>query len=317
MTGWGLREGDAITDDLVAVRRLGGGATYEAYLAFDEVTWGPVVTKLVRPDLVEDASSLRGLRREAAALAAVNHPVVVRGLRWTDEGPRPHLVLENLDGPRLSTLVRRHGRLQPQQYLVLGIELASALHYLRRLGWVHLDVKPSNIIMGAPARLIDLSVARTIEDAARLKHVIGTDRYLAPEQADPGRAGVPGPASDVWGLAAVLFEAVSGVRPFRDGPARAAPPARRGTGRPARRRTCAGAGGRPRRALPGARGPAAPARGLRGARARAARAPRPAAGGLALLRDRPRTSDTRRPPTATRPSGVVASAVASDQVAKR
>ncbi|CAB4738140.1 unannotated protein [freshwater metagenome] len=218
MTGWGLREGDAITEDLVAVRRLGGGATYEAYLAFDEVTWGPVVAKLVRPDLVEDASSLRGLRREAEALTTVNHPVVVRALRWTDSGPRPHLVLENLDGPRLSTLVRRHGRLQPQQYLVLGIELASALHYLRRLGWVHLDVKPSNIIMGAPARLIDLSVARPVEDAARLKHVIGTDRYLAPEQADPGgRAGVPGPASDVWGLAAVLFEAVSGTRPFRDG----------------------------------------------------------------------------------------------------
>jgi serine/threonine protein kinase len=218
MTGWGLREGDAITEDLVAVRRLGGGATYEAYLAFDEVTWGPVVAKLVRPDLVEDASSLRGLRREAEALTTVNHPVVERALRWTDSGPRPHLVLENLDGPRLSTLVRRHGRLQPQQYLVLGIELASALHYLRRLGWVHLDVKPSNIIMGAPARLIDLSVARTVEDAARLKHVIGTDRYLAPEQADPGgRAGVPGPASDVWSLAAVLFEAVSGTRPFRDG----------------------------------------------------------------------------------------------------
>jgi serine/threonine protein kinase len=168
MGGWGLREGDAITEDLVAVRRLGGGATYEAYLAFDEVTWGPVVTKLVRPDLVGDAASLRGLRREAAALAAVNHPVVVRALRWSDEGPRPHLVLENLDGPRLSSLVRKHGRLQPQQYLVLGIELASALHYLRRTGWVHLDVKPSNIIMGAPARLIDLSVARSVEDARPL-----------------------------------------------------------------------------------------------------------------------------------------------------
>lgn len=217
MSGWGLHEGDAITEDLVAVRRLGGGATYEAYLAFDEVTWGPVVAKLVRPDLVEDASSLRGLRREAAALATVNHPVVVRALRWTDEGPRPHLVLENLDGPRLSTLVRRHGRLQPQQYLVLGIELASALHYLRRLDWVHLDLKPSNVIMGAPARLIDLSVARPVDAAAALQHVIGTDRYLAPEQADPGVAGVPCPASDVWGLGATLFEAVAGYRPFRDG----------------------------------------------------------------------------------------------------
>lgn len=217
MSSWELREGDAVTEDLTAVRRLGGGATYEAYLAFDEVTWGPVVVKLVRPDLVEDATSLRGLRREAAALAAVNHPVVVRALRAVDSGPRPHLVLENLDGPRLSTLVRRHGRLQPQQHLVLGIELASALHYLRRLGWVHLDLKPSNVIMGAPARLIDLSVARPVEEAARLDHVIGTDRYLAPEQADPGVAGVPGPASDVWGLAATLFEAVAGYRPFPDG----------------------------------------------------------------------------------------------------
>lgn len=217
MSSWELREGDAITDELTAVRRLGGGATYEAYLAFDEVTWGPVVAKVVRPDLVEDASSLRGLRREADALAAVSHPVVVRALRACPDGPRPHLVLENLDGPRLSSLLRRGGRLQPQQYLPLAIELASALHYLRHLGWVHLDVKPSNTIMGAPARMIDLSVARRVEDAARLTHVIGTDRYLAPEQADPVRLGGPGPAADVWGLAATMFEAVAGHRPFRDG----------------------------------------------------------------------------------------------------
>lgn len=217
MSSWELREGDAITDELTAVRRLGGGATYDAYLAFDEVTWGPVVAKVVRPDLVEDAPSLRGLRREAAALAAVSHPVVVRALRACPDGPRPHLVLENLDGPRLSSLLRRGGRLQPQHYLPLGIELASALHYLRHLGWVHLDVKPSNTIMGAPARLIDLSVARRVEDAARLTHVIGTDRYLAPEQADPVHLGGPGPAADVWGLAATMFEAVAGHRPFRDG----------------------------------------------------------------------------------------------------
>lgn len=227
MSSWELREGDAITDELTAVRRLGGGATYEAYLAFDEVTWGPVVAKVVRPDLVEDAPSLRGLRREAAALAAVSHPVVVRALRACPDGPRPHLVLENLDGPRLSSLLRRGGRLQPQQYLPLGIELASALHYLRYLGWVHLDVKPSNTIMGAPARLIDLSVARRVEDAARLTHVIGTDRYLAPEQADPVGLGGPGPAADVWGLAATMFEAVVGHRPFRDGDPAADDPAAR------------------------------------------------------------------------------------------
>lgn len=214
---WHLNEGDAITPELTAMRLLGGGATYEAYLAFDDVTYAPVVVKVLRPGLVEDEHSRRGLQREVAALAAVNHPVVVRGLRHEMDGDRPHLVLEHIDGPRLSSLIRRHGPLQEQQYLPLAIDLASALHYFRRVGYTHLDVKPSNIIMGAPARLIDLSVARPVRDAAALSHVIGTDAYLAPEQADPPATGRPGPASDVWGLGATLFEAVAGYRPFEEG----------------------------------------------------------------------------------------------------
>jgi serine/threonine protein kinase len=172
--------------------------------------------KLLRPDQVEDRSSRRGLRREVAALAAVNHPVVVRGLRHDVDGPRPHVVLEHIDGPRLSTLLRRHGRLQEQQYLPLAIDVAAALHYLRHIGWTHLDIKPSNIIMGSPARLIDLSVARPVEDATALRHLIGTDAYMAPEQCDPVEAAAPSPASDVWGLAATLFHAVAGHRAFDD-----------------------------------------------------------------------------------------------------
>lgn len=214
---WNLAEGDAITPELTAVRLLGGGSAYEAYLAFDEITYAPVVVKVLRPDEVVNPSSQEGLRREVRALADINHPVVVRGLRHELEGPRPHVVLEQVDGPRLSSLVRRHGPLQPQQYLPLAIDLASALHYLRHVGYVHLDIKPGNIIMGAPARLIDLSLARTTDEAAALTYPIGTDPYLAPEQADPPGSGVPGLASDVWGLGATLFEAVSGYKPFAEG----------------------------------------------------------------------------------------------------
>jgi serine/threonine-protein kinase len=204
------------------MRLLGGGSAYEAWLAFDEITYAPVVVKVVRPDQVADGSSLRGLRREVRALAEVNHPVVVRGLRHDVEGPRPHVVLEHIDGPRLSSLVRRYGPLQEQQYLPLAIDLASALHYLAHVGYVHLDIKPSNIIMGAPARLIDLSVARTVDEAAGLRHPIGTDAYMAPEQCEPPDTGTPGTASDVWGLGATLFEAIAGHRAFDDGDPRAA-----------------------------------------------------------------------------------------------
>lgn len=214
---WGFAEGDAITAELTAVRRLGGGSAYEAYLAFDEITYAPVVVKVVRPDQVEDRTTLRGLAREVEALATVNHPVVVRGLRHELGGDRPHLVLEQVDGPRLSSLIRRYGPLPEQQYLPLAIEVASALHYLRYLGWTHLDIKPSNVIMGAPARLIDLSVARPVEAARSLDHLIGTDYYMAPEQCDPGRSGAPGYASDVFGLGATLFHAVAGYRPFAKG----------------------------------------------------------------------------------------------------
>jgi serine/threonine protein kinase len=214
---WGLRSGDAITAELTAMRLLGGGSAYEAYLAFDDVTYAPVVVKVVRPAQVSNEGTLRGLRREVETLRRVNHPVVVRQLRAAVGGERPHVVLEQLDGPRLSTLIRRFGRLEPAQYLPLGIEVASALHYLRGHGVTHLDIKPSNVIMGAPAKLIDLSVARSVERAAALTYPIGTDAYMAPEQCDPPRSGTPGPASDVWGLGATLFEAVAGYRPFDEG----------------------------------------------------------------------------------------------------
>ena len=214
---WGWHSGDRITTDLTALRLLGGGSAYEAYLAFDEITYSPVVVKVVRPAQVLREGTLRGLRREVETLESVRHPAVVRCLRSELEGERPHVVLENLDGPRLSTLIRRYGPLEPAQYLPLGIEVAAAAHYFGLHGLVHLDIKPSNVIMGAPAKLIDLSIARSVEDAAALEHAVGTDAYMAPEQCDPPSTGRPGPAADVWGIGAMLFEAVAGHRPFDDG----------------------------------------------------------------------------------------------------
>jgi serine/threonine protein kinase len=215
--GWQLAEGEELAPGLIAMRRLGGGSAYEAWLCFDEITWSAVVVKVLRPSQVDDESSRRGLRREVLALDTVRHPVVVRALRDGQDCERPHVVLEHVDGPRLSSLVRRYGRLQEQQYLPLAIDVASSLHYLRHLGWTHLDIKPSNVIMGSPARLIDLSVARPEDDARRLRHPIGTDAYMAPEQADPAGPHPVSYAADVWGLGATLFHAVAGHRPFAHG----------------------------------------------------------------------------------------------------
>jgi serine/threonine protein kinase len=213
-TRWRLSEGEEFAPGRHALKRLGGGHRYEAYLAFDDHLHAIVVVKLVRPHLVEDDHALAGLRAEAEMLERLDHPVVLRAFDAVLEGSRPHLVLEHLEGPRLSTLVRRHGPLQPEQLIPLALQLCSALHYLAAEEVVHLDVKPANTIMSGPPRLIDLSVALTLSDAAALEHSVGTDAYMAPEQCLPRGLGPVGPPADAWGLGATLFRAATGKRPF-------------------------------------------------------------------------------------------------------
>lgn len=215
-TRWRLREGEEIVPGRTAVKRLGGGLRYEAYLAWDDRLRSLIVVKLVRPGLVEDRRTLEGLRSEVELLDRLNHPVIVRGFGAELGGPRPHVVLEHLEGPRLSSLIRKYGALQPEQLLSLGVQLCSAAHYLAGEDVVHLDIKPSNVIMGGPPRLIDLSVARTVEQCASLRSPVGTDAYMAPEQALAERDGQPpmGPPADVFGLGATLHHCISGRRPF-------------------------------------------------------------------------------------------------------
>jgi serine/threonine-protein kinase len=213
-TTWDLAERDEIAPGRTALKRLGGGTRYDAYLAFDGHMHAVVVCKVVRPHLVDDERTLRGLAEEWEMLSGLNHPVIVRGFDAVLDGPRPHIVLEHLEGPRLSSLVRRYGPLPAEQLVPLGVQLCSAVHYLTNENVVHLDIKPSNTIMGAPPRMIDLSVALSAERAANVTGTVGTDAYMAPEQCDPERLGPVGHAADIWGLGVTLYRAATGVLPY-------------------------------------------------------------------------------------------------------
>ena len=212
MQSWQLSEGDEIVPGRIALSLLGGGRRYEAYLAWDEHLQALVVAKLLRPDQV--TSGRGSLDGEAGLLAALAHPLLMRTFGVVIGGPRPHLVLEHIEGPRLSTLIRG-GRLALEQVLPLGLDLVRLLRYLHAERVLHLDVKPRNVIMAGRPRLIDLSVACRIEDIPGLRAPVGTDAYMAPEQCEVARFGELGPASDVWGVGATLFEALSGAQPFR------------------------------------------------------------------------------------------------------
>ena len=221
LESWGFAEGDEIAPRRRAVSLLGGGYRYEAWLAWDEHIRSLVVAKVVRPDQTGDAVARRTLAREAAMLNRLAHPLLVRSFGSDPDGPRPHLVLEFVEGPRLSTLIRRFGLIL-EQAVPLALNLCSVLHYLAEEGVVHLDVKPRNIIMAGSPRLIDLSVARGVDELDSLGGPIGTDAYMAPEQCDSDRRAKIGPPADVWGLGVTVHEAFTGKlpypRPSRDAP---------------------------------------------------------------------------------------------------
>ncbi|MGH7539814.1 MAG: serine/threonine-protein kinase [Gemmatimonadota bacterium] len=214
---WDFDEGDQIGPGLHAVRLLGGGHRHEAYLAWDDRLFALVVVKILRPNVVDEPSARRQIAAEARALAALQHPVLPRCFGDATDGERPHVVLEFLEGPRLSTLIRKQGSLAIEQALPLSLQLCSALHYMAHEGWVHLDVKPKNVVMGAPPRLIDLSIATTLDSVGRITVPIGTDAYMAPEQCGVPGLGAISPATDIWGLGATVYEGITGRLPYPRG----------------------------------------------------------------------------------------------------
>ncbi|HEX5927964.1 MAG TPA: serine/threonine-protein kinase [Solirubrobacterales bacterium] len=221
---WEFEEGDEIAPGRAVLKTIGGGNRYEVCLVWDDGLFALGVAKVLRPGQAAEEKALRDLALEVEALAALAHPTLVRSFGAVLDGPHPHVLIEHLDGPSLRRLIRRDGAIPLEQLLPLAAHVAGALQYMAQSGYVHLDVKPDNVVMGLPPRLIDLSIARTLERAERTRGPLGTDPYMAPEQCvEDGSFGAIGPAADSWGLGATLFHAVSGERPFAEGSGDAGP----------------------------------------------------------------------------------------------
>ena len=214
---WSFGVGDEIVPGRTMQTLLGGGERFEAYVAWNHRLMTPTVIKILRPGYVDNERARRSVAREGELLGRLQHPGLTRLFDMDAAGERPFMEIEYVEGPRLSTLIRRHGRLNPEQAFPLGRQLAATLHFLHAEGILHLDVKPSNIIMGPTPRLIDLSVARRIDRAHLINGFVGTDAYMAPEQADPELWSTIGPKADTWGLGATLYFAVAKRLPHSKG----------------------------------------------------------------------------------------------------
>jgi eukaryotic-like serine/threonine-protein kinase len=195
---------------------VGSGASAHVYLADDVRLRRRVAVKVLHPALADDGLFLRRFRAEARAAAALSHPHILAVFDWSGDDDSPYLVTEFLGGGSLRSMLDAGHRLTPAQALVVGLETARALDHAHRQGFVHRDIKPANLLFGDDARLrvADFGLARAIAEAGWTEPtgaLLGTARYASPEQA---RGESVDGASDIYSLALVLVEAVTGTVPF-------------------------------------------------------------------------------------------------------
>ncbi len=187
---------------------LGFGATGEVWRAKETATGETVALKRLRADA--DPAAVQALHREATVLRSLDTPYVVR-LR---EVVGDTLVLDHAPGGSLAALLSRRGDLQPGEVVTVAAPLAAALAVAHAAGLVHGDVSPSNVLFTADGMplLSDLGLARFAGE--RVDSVSGTAEYVDPVVA---AGGAPGPASDVWALAAVCHHMLAGSPPHTGG----------------------------------------------------------------------------------------------------
>lgn len=187
------------------VALLARGGRLDTYDVLDAARDCRAVVKVVRPDRRDDVRVREALATEGRLLTGLAHPHLVRGYALLDDPPA--LVLETLPGATLAALVD-DGDLGVHDTAVLGRQLVSVLGYLHRHGWLHLDVKPENVVVQeGRAVLIDLGLATR---PGELERSVGTEGYAAPEQ-DAG--GTVSAATDVFGLGTTLVECLTGALP--------------------------------------------------------------------------------------------------------
>lgn len=209
--------------------RIGHGGMSTVYRAFDTVLERKVAIKLMHREIASDSDQLERFRREARAVAQLNHPHIVTVIdagEWDEHNERdgsevievgtPYIVLEHVEGETLKELIRREAPLDVPTTLAYGIEIARALGAAHSQEIVHRDMKPQNVLLSGEggAKITDFGIARTLSEVGLTMdgRVLGTTDYVSPEQA-LGQA-VTG-QSDVYSLGVVLYEMLTGSPPYK------------------------------------------------------------------------------------------------------
>jgi eukaryotic-like serine/threonine-protein kinase len=195
---------------------LGEGGIGQVHAAFDTVLQREVAMKSLRPELLSDANFVDRFRAEATSLARLNHPNITTLYSLIPDGKNLYMVMELVRGHALDDiLTKRNAPLDVRESLAIIAQAADGLAYAHSMGVIHRDIKPSNLMVAENGvlKIMDFGIAR-VRGSQRLTRngsIVGTLAYMAPEQL---RGEEGDEACDLYSLAIVLYEMLTGTPPF-------------------------------------------------------------------------------------------------------
>src|SRR4029077_20530463 len=216
------------------LKRIGAGGMGEVYLASDVNVGRNAALKVLPAHLANDSSRLKRFEQEARAVAGLNHPNIMTIYEVGADDSTRYIATELIEGETLRQRLRR-GRIELHEAVEIALQVASALAAAHHAGVVHCDIKPENIMLRPDAyvKVLDFGIAKLAEStfaeatadgagsvtlaATNLGPVLGTVRYMSPEQA---RGAPVDKRTDIWSLGVVLYEMVTGHVPFAGDPPR-------------------------------------------------------------------------------------------------
>ncbi len=204
-----LERGFALDDDLTIVDHLGGSRKVDIYLCRSSGLEKLVSCKVLRPEYCIDFSSLEAVIQEGQILLGFRHPNVINGYGVELE-QHPRIVMQYLKGQNLTTtfLSGNHHAFNISHIVSVALQLTEALSYVHERGYLHLDVKPSNVMYhNGHVTLFDFSVAEEYSAGDTLRDNAGTVEYMAPEQTYRREVGY---ATDVFGLGVLFYQLLTG-----------------------------------------------------------------------------------------------------------
>jgi serine/threonine-protein kinase len=208
-------QGQVLAGRYLLTESIATGGMGEVWKAHDQTLDRDVAVKVLRADSAEDEAFAERFRAEARHSGGLSHPNIGTVHDFGEDDGTAFLVMELLSGEPLSALIRSRAPMPQDEVTEILYQAAIALQAAHDAGVVHRDVKPANIVVDDDgyAKLTDFGIARALSEAPMTQtgEVLGTPHYLAPEQAQGRPAG---PLSDVYALAVVGYEMLTGQRPF-------------------------------------------------------------------------------------------------------